>query len=330
MYGYEIFHDELMKNLIESVHSGASSHAYIFEGEKGLGKHNAARLFAAALTCSDKSISPCGSCPSCIEAKADTNPDIIYVRPKKDKKSIGAEDMRELEDNVAIKPFNSERKVYIIDDGSQLTEAAQNVFLKTFEEPPEYAVFIIVIENSSLLLQTILSRFTMVHFPCVPENTVEEYIRNKYPNEQERLPFLVKYCAGVPGTADGIINDNEFENLRSDALEKLFSLLSSDKRAAFIIQKFLEENKEKAEEILDFWLSFLRDIVLIQTSAPSGIINIDKKDTLRRIASRVNPEYAVEMSEKVINSKKMIGRYVNIKATAMWLALETTRSPKNV
>lgn len=324
MYGYEIFHEELMKNLIESVHNGTSSHAYIFEGKKGLGKHNAARLFAAALTCSNTDISPCGACPSCVEAKADTNPDIVYVHPKKDKKSIGADDMRELEEDVAVKPFNSKHKVYIIEDGALLTEPAQNTFLKTFEEPPEYAIFIIIIENSTLLLQTILSRFTLVHFPNVPDSVVENYINNKYPDERERVPFLVKYCEGIPKTADKVINDENFDELRSSALEKLFSLISADKYAAFTVQKYLDENKDKAAEIFDLWLSFLRDVILIQTSAPEGIINVDKKDILRRIASAINPEKVIKISEKLVVAEKMLMRYVNIKSVAMWLALNTT------
>ena len=322
MYGYEIFHDELMNSLIDSVHNGTSSHAYIFEGDKGLGIRNAARLFAAALTCQDANISPCGACSSCIESKADTNPDIVYVNSG-DKKSIGAEQMRNLEENVAIKPFNSARKVYIIEDGAQLTEAAQNVFLKTFEEPPEYAVFIIITENSSLLLQTILSRFTLIHFPNVSDEAVENYIRNKYPEETERLPFLVKYCAGIPQTADSVISNENFETLRTASLEKLFSLISADRHAAFIIQKFIEENKESLAEILDFWLSFLRDVTLLQTDAGERIINIDKKDSLRQIATRINPKKTINLSEKVITSRKMAARYVNSKAISMWLALET-------
>lgn len=323
MYGYEIFHEELMKNLIESVHSHASSHAYIFEGVKGLGKLNAARLFAAALTCSNTEISPCGSCHNCIESKADTNPDIIYVRPKKDKKSIGADDMRKLEEDVAVKPFNANRKVYIIEDGSLLTEAAQNTFLKTFEEPPEYAVFILIIENSSSLLQTIMSRFTLINFPVLPESYLERYIEDKYPNKAENLAFLVKYCGGVPGMADSIINDEEFETIRGEALEKLFSLLSTDKRSAYIVQKYLDANKEKAEDIFDFWLSFVRDVIFMQTGAAEKIMNIDKKDILRQISSKYNTEFMVKLSNKIVISKKMLKKYVNIKAISMWISLKT-------
>lgn len=324
MYGYETFHEELMKNLIESVHQGRSSHAYIFEGEKGLGKLNSARLFAASLTCSNTDISPCGTCSSCVEAKANSNPDIIYVRPKKDKKTIGADDMRELEEDVAIKPFDSKHKVYIFEDGAQLTPAAQNVFLKTFEEPPEYAVFIIVIENLTLLLPTILSRFTSIHFPPVSNEMIERHIRNNYPEIDDRLPFLIKFSGGIPGTADKIIKDEEFEPLRMASLENLFTLCSSNKIAAFKIQKFLEENKEKAESILNFWLLFLRDVILIQTDAPEMIINVDKKEHLRKLASRINPEYAVKMTNKLVKSENMLGRYVSLKAISMWLALDET------
>ena len=114
MYGYETCHEDLMKNLIESVHNGASSHAYIFEGEKGLGVLNSARLFAAALTCKNTGVAPCGSCQNCVESKADTNPDIIYVRPKADKKSIGAKDMRKLEEDVAVsRLIQSIRFIYL-------------------------------------------------------------------------------------------------------------------------------------------------------------------------------------------------------------------------
>lgn len=323
MYGYEIFHEELMKNLIESVHAGTSSHAYIFEGEKGLGKHMAAQLFAAALTCADNNISPCGACPSCTLTKAGTNPDIIHVKPQKDKKTIGADDMRALEESVAIKPFNSNRKVYIIDDGSQLTEAAQNTFLKTFEEPPEYAVFIMVVENAASLLQTIISRFTLIHFPPVREETMRAYIEKNYPDEKERIPFLIKYCEGVPKRADSVINDSGFEDLRKVSLENLFLLLSSDMRETFDVQGFLDENKEKAEDIFDFWLSFMRDTALIQTGAAERIINIDKKDELRQLSSRFSPKHVVEMSERVIKAKEMLRRYVNLKAISLWLGLRT-------
>ena len=79
MYGYTTFHEKIMNTLINSVHDNTCSHAYIFEGAPGLFVHSSAALFAAALTCLDSAISPCGTCRSCIESKAETNPDIYHI-----------------------------------------------------------------------------------------------------------------------------------------------------------------------------------------------------------------------------------------------------------
>ena len=203
----------------------------------------------------------------------------------------------------------------------QLTDAAQNTFLKTFEEPPEYAVFIIVIENTASLLQTVLSRCTHIHFPCVSDKIVEEYIKKQYPEEQERLSFLIKYCAGVPKMADSVINDTDFELLRTASLNMFSVLFSSNKRSAFDVRKFLDENKEKAMQVLDFWLSFARDVVLMQTGVGDSIINVDKRPELRKIASSINPEEIIQIIERLVTSEKMLVRYVSLKAVSMWLVL---------
>lgn len=322
MYGYTTFHDELIKNLINSVHNGTSSHAYIFEGAKGLFKHEAAQLFAAALTCQNTSVSPCGTCPACIQAKSKTNPDIIYIEKPSDRKTIGVEPIRALNDDVAIRPFYSKKKVYIINEGDILTPEAQNAFLKTLEEPPEYAVFIIIVENSSVLLQTVLSRAALIHFPPVADKLIENYIMEKYPEQAERIPFLTKYCEGIPGTVDDIIADDSFEALREAALDKLLSLLSKNKILAYTIQKFLDENKDNAEKIFDFWISYLRDAVVIQCNAPNRVINVDKTEKIQLLAGKYEPKLIVKAINEILNAKEMLRRFVNLKALSLMTALK--------
>lgn len=322
MYGYTTFHDELIKKLIKSVHNGTSSHAYIFEGEKGLFKHEAAQLFAAALTCQNTSVSPCGTCPACIQAKSKTNPDIIYIEKSNDKKTIGVEPIRTLNDDVAIRPFYSQKKVYIINEGDILTPEAQNAFLKTLEEPPEYAVFIIIVENSSALLQTVLSRASLIHFTPVSDKLIEQYINEKYPEHTSQIEFLTRYCEGIPGVADDVIADESFEALRTESINKLPVLLSKNKLSAYAIQKFIDENKDNAEKIFDFWISYLRDVTVIQCSAPDRIINIDKNDKLRILAEKYEPTQIVNAVKEILNSKKMLKRYVNLKALSLMTALK--------
>ena len=322
MHGYKTFHEDIMNNLIESVKNGTSSHAYIFEGAKGLFKTESARLFAAALTCLSTSNSPCGVCSSCIEAAADSNPDIIYVEKPKDKTRITDESIREINEDAAIKPFNSPRKVYIIKDGDLLTAEAQNAFLKTFEEPPEYAVFIIIAESSASLLQTILSRAVLISFPPVPDKKIESWLLENYPDERERVPFLVSFCEGNPGMAEDIISNAEFEELRSNSLETLGLLMSEQKVDVFKIESFIDENKDNAQMVFDFWISYLRDIMLLQCSAFNNTVNIDKLSRLKRYSEQFNEKKVMKAIEILIDGKRMLYRYVKNGAVALSCALK--------
>lgn len=321
MYGYMTFHDKILTNLIESVHNGNTSHAYIFEGADGLFLQNCARLFAAALTCENTAIAPCGSCRSCIQSKAQTNPDISTIVREKDKKTIGIEPIREAIKDAQVKPFNAPKKVYIIEEGDLLTVEAQNAFLKTFEEPPEYAVFIIIVQNSSVLLETILSRGMLVHFPPVSDGVVEKYIRENYPNESERLDFLVKYCGGIPGEADKVMGNENFNSLREKSLEMLGIFLSGKPINAFQVRDFFNENKDDTDMIFDFWISYMRDIVIILCGIRDNIINSDKLEDIRRLAARTNEAKIVKAVSEILTTKDMLSRSVKHSSAILHCAL---------
>ena len=196
MYGYDIFHDALAEGLISNVRRGNPPHAYIFEGERGLGRYAAARLFAAALACTGQN-PPCGICASCIGAKAGTNPDIITVEPEDKRKTIGVERIRVLIADAYVRPFLAKRKVYIFRDAQMITEQAQNAFLKLLEEPPEYAVFIIIAQNADLLLQTVRSRCVTIRFSPLSDEKMRDYLGKISPNNPN-TDFLIRYSRGIP------------------------------------------------------------------------------------------------------------------------------------
>lgn len=324
MYGFEVFHENMLSSLINSVRLGEINNAYIFEGSKGLFKHNSAHLLATAITCENTQNAPCGICSSCTHSMSNTNPDIIHISLD-GKKSIGVDKIRDIAQDVAIKPFESARKVYIIDDGDAFTEASQNAFLKTLEEPPSYVSFIIVIENSSTLLQTVLSRCILLRFSPVSDKRIEDYIDKKYPNEQ-RKKFLIKYVAGIPGTVDNIISDDDFELVRKDSYDMLPALLSPHKISAYKVVQFFEENKEKIDLILDFWISFLRDIMLIHSELNDLVINTDMIDKLKRVSGRLDEKFILIAIEKLLNAKNMHRRYVNTRAMALNLTLSIKKA----
>lgn len=319
MYGYEIFHEKQMYSLIKTIQQEKNNHAYIFHGEPGMGRHIAAQLTACALVCENTNQAPCGSCSACVQAKAGTNPDIFYLTAPKDKKSIGVDEIRELSEDCFIKPFLTKDKVYII-DGDYLTEAAQNAFLKTLEEPPEYAVFIIISSDISKLLPTINSRCSKVYFNSLSSDTIKSYINKHFPNE-ERIDFLINYSGGNPGKVSEIINSEEFEKLRLDALEKLPSLLSDRLLACFSIADYLDENKENTAQIFDFWLLYLRDVILISQGMGEKMANKDQGKKLSALAARFEASKIAYAMQRIAYAQEMSARFVNHRAISLNLCL---------
>lgn len=318
MYKFNTFHDEICLELIESVHSKNFSQTYIFEGPQGLNITESAKLFAAAVACQRREAAPCGACAACKLSYAGTNPDIILIDTA-GKKSIGVDVVRDMLKDVYVRPFESENKIYIITDGAALTAEAQNAMLKILEEPPEYAVFIIIAASASVLLPTILSRAVKIRFMPLSESEMREYITKNYPDEKN-VEFLIRFSEGLPERADNIIKNPDFEPLRQDAFKMILPLLSKHKISAWSVADFLEKNKDNAETILDLWQSFLRDIFLVQSGTPELSANTDMKDELAKLAARLPEKYIIHALNRLIASKNMLRRYVNLHALGLNLS----------
>ena len=311
MYGYEIFHEDILKELIDAVHINQNRHAYLFLGPDGVGKKEAARLFAASLACENTNVSPCGNCKACISARVDQNPDIKHIVPV-DKKSISVEQARQIVLDAYIKPFQSQKKVYIIDDASLLTDAAQNCLLKVLEEPPEYVVFIIVTTSEDVILSTIFSRCTTVRFPAVCKEEFKKYIENNFPEEIEKIDLLYSISSSKPGYAKQIIENPDYDQIREQSFKMLTPLLSQHRISAYTICDFIEENSDNFELIFDLWIGFLRDIMLIQNDSKDIIMNIDLHEKLEFLANNLTKNHTTIALEQLITGKEMISKYVNL------------------
>ncbi len=320
MFGYTVFHNELVMTLLNSVRENKNANTYIFEGAKGLGKHDVARIFAMALVCDNVEKAPCGDCSMCHEAKALSHPDIIYVKPEKDKATLGVEPVRDMINECMVKPFYNRHKVFIIDEGDIITPQAQNAFLKIIEEPPEYAVFIIVCESARSLLETVRSRSVTVTFSPVSDEVVRDYIEKTYPDEA-RIDFLVKYCGGIPKYADDIIKSDDFEVLREEVLNLVPRLLSKNKVHAYDVSAYIDEHKDEADRIYDLMLMYLRDAIVMAMGKGDRIINSDKADKITLLAQKYTPRLLALAIDEVMFAKKMLQRYVKASATALHAGL---------
>ena len=144
--------EQLKEHLQNAIATNKVSHAYIINGERSAGKEFIARVFSMTLQCEKQETEPCGECHSCRQAASGNHPDIIRLTHEKPN-TIGVDDIRsQINNDIIIKPYSGSKKIYIINEGEKMTVQAQNALLKTLEEPPEYAVIVILTTNVEALL----------------------------------------------------------------------------------------------------------------------------------------------------------------------------------
>ena len=154
--------EHIVQTLTNAISAGMVSHAYLFSGPRGSGKTSIARIFAKAVNCEDKkNHEPCNKCSSCSEINAGKAMDLIEIDAASHR---GVDEMKELREGIRFVPTKSKYKVYIIDESHQITKDAANALLKTLEEPPGQAIFILATTEFHKMIPTVLSRGQRFNF----------------------------------------------------------------------------------------------------------------------------------------------------------------------
>ena len=148
-----IGHEQIIEHLQNAIGMDKVSHAYIINGPDKSGKMMLAEAFAMALQCEKHGKEACMECHSCRQALGHNQPDIIYVNHDKPN-TISVDDIRtQVNNDIDVKPYSSEHKIYIIDEAEKMNQQAQNALLKTIEEPPAYAVIMLLTTNADTFCQ---------------------------------------------------------------------------------------------------------------------------------------------------------------------------------
>ena len=273
----------LVEQLRRSAASGRSSHAYLFLGGAGAGKRLIANTFAKALQCEGEK-RPCDSCKSCHAFNHGNHPDVIYFQPLKNGKTYTIEDVREqLLETVDLKPFQYEKKIYIIEKADTLNIQSQNALLKTLEEPPAHAVFLLLAERAEAFLPTILSRVVVMKIRPLSAETIADYLMQAGHLAEES--HILSACAqGRIGQALELVEDEGFREMRQDILGKLEVLPSMSEGDAYLLAKDLEgyKNDLRFLDIMELWY---RDLLTAKSLREEGyLIQRDKKDAIFRAA----------------------------------------------
>lgn len=170
--------EHVVKILKNQIETGRVGHAYLFCGPRGTGKTTLAKIFARAINCeSPVGGSPCGVCPTCKALASGAALDISEIDAASNN---GVDEMRDLREKVQYPPVNGRYKVYIIDEVHMLTQSAFNAVLKTLEEPPRHAVFILATTEPQKIPATILSRCMRFDFKLIPQTDLEGLIKSVF------------------------------------------------------------------------------------------------------------------------------------------------------
>ena len=315
-------HEEVLRHLQNAAAQNQISHSYIFAGEKGSGKKLLAKLFAMTLQCEEHGKEPCMHCSACKKAMNRNHPDIIYVEHMKPS-SIGIEDIREqLIADVQIKPYTGPYKIYIVDEAEKMTVQAQNALLKTIEEPPAYAVILLLANNNTGLLPTIKSRCVTLNFKPVRDDVIRKYLMEDLHVPDYQAEVSVAFAQGNVGKAKQIATAEDFTEMMEAAFRILKQGSNMEVYEMVDAVKNLSEEKHTIYEYLDLFLVWFRDVLLFKaTKEMDHLVFRQEYNYIRERAKRSSYEGLETIIRAIETAKARLQANVNFDLTMELLFL---------
>ncbi len=315
--------EQIKEHLQNALSTGKVSHAYMINGEKSSGKEFIARIFAMTLQCEKQGMEPCNECHSCKQALSGNQPDIIYVSHEKPN-TISVDDIRsQVNNDVAIKPYSSKYKIYIINEAEKMTPQAQNAILKTLEEPPAYAVILLLVSNVNTLLPTILSRCVMLNMKPVRDELIRKYLMDQLQVPDYKADVCTAFARGNVGKAKLLAASEEFDNIKSEALSLLKYIQDMEMPEIIAAIKKINEYKLEINDYLDIMAIWYRDVLLFKaTNDINHLVFKEEIQALRKVAERSSYEGIERVNHALDKAKKRLDANVNFDLTMELLLLE--------
>ena len=238
--------EHIVQTLTNAIAFNMTAHAYLFSGPRGIGKTTIARILAKTVNCekrAEKEYEPCNKCPSCLEINENRAVDLVEIDAASNR---GIDDMKELKGGIRFTPTRLKYKVFIIDESHQLTKEAANALLKTLEEPPSYAIFILATTEIHKMIPTIVSRCQRFDFRQL---TLEEIVqrleiltkKEKVKIEKTALELIALNSQGSVRDAEGLLDQsitfigaNNGEIIKAEDIKDLLGLIETQLIKEFV------------------------------------------------------------------------------------------------
>jgi len=303
-------HERVIEVFRRAIGSGKTSHSYIFEGPSGCGRRKTAQALIQALFCRNSVDDACGTCPSCRKVAGGNHADIHVVEPLPDKRDISIDQLRDMQRELALRPYEAPRKACFLEPAERMSVNAANSLLKTLEEPPGNAIIILFTENADMLLPTIRSRCQLVRFsPLSPEHV--RMLLEQKGIEGSSAALLSQMADGSMQRALEL--DNESLTERCELLLKHLNNMSlGNIVTVFNASEELGGNRDNALETLDLLLSFVRDMLHLAAGC-NDIINTAIRPALESLASGLNLDRILQLAGEIIETRRAVQRNANVK-----------------
>ena len=303
MAGFQdiIGHNQIVHHLKNAIAMDKISHAYILNGEESSGKMMLAEAFAMALQCEKHSTEPCMKCRSCRQALEHNQPDIIYVtheetksKKKTDEKekptNISVDDIRtQINQDIAIKPYSSKYKIYIVEHAEKMNVQAQNALLKTIEEPPKYAVILLLTTNADAFLQTILSRCITLNLKSVHEDLIKNHLIRQFQIPDYLAEVCTAFAQGNVGRALQLASSEEFNTLKGKAIHLVKKVHDLEFYELNQMIKDVSEHKKEMDEFLDLLTFWYRDVLYVKATMDiNHLIFKDEVYDIKKQAAKIS------------------------------------------
>ncbi len=283
-------HEQIKADLQLLLQEKKLPHALLFSGIDGIGKLLMAKMLAKSLLCPNfkENNTACGYCISCKMFDEQNHPDYYFLEPEgKTRKLIKIEQIRQMQSQIALSPYLSDRRVVIINDAQYLNDTAGNSLLKTLEEPVGEVFFILITSNKDMILSTILSRCMKIYFAPLNYQEVAKVLQQKMDITQDKAMIIARLSGGSILKAMQFIDDDALA-LRQKALSCLQEDFSIKQIWSFI-DELSNLDREKINEIMSHLQMLLRDLLLIKVNKDIDIIyNQDIKEDLLNLQGKYN------------------------------------------
>ncbi|MDD7641307.1 MAG: DNA polymerase III subunit delta' C-terminal domain-containing protein [bacterium] len=297
--------EQIIEHLKNAIRMGKVSHAYILNAPVSSGKMMIAEAFAATLQCEKKGTEPCMECHSCKQAASHNHPDIIYVRHEKPN-TIGVDDIRvQINQDIAVKPYSSPYKIYIVDEAEKMNVQAQNALLKTIEEPPAYGVILLLTTNADAFLPTILSRCIRLDLKPVADDKIKDFLMKTCGVVDYQADICVDFSQGIVGRAVTLASSAHFNEIKDAALQLLKRVKDIDLSEMIGAVKQISEYKLDINDFFDIMMIWYRDVLLYKATADvNGLVFKDEVYEIKKQAN-TSSYHGIELILEGLEKAKM-------------------------